>query len=442
MNILSKNITKLEGLCQCPGDKSISQRIVMIGSLMQSDIKVDNFLMGADPISTLKSMIAIGVSIEVDGNNVLIKNKNKNFKDPESSLDLGNSGTGMRLMMGLISGLNLKAQLNGDESLSKRPMLRVSDPLSELGGLVSTTNGTAPIRINGNQGIIDNWTYEMPIASAQVKSALLLTALTAKKNITIVEGKYTRDHTERMINYFGGRVNSINRESKNYITLSNKSMDKEHSDYIVAGDFSSSAFIIVAALISDQADILIKNVGINETRSGLVNVLKEMNGDIQVLNKRNQCNEEVADIRVRSSKLKGIEVPSWVIPNIIDEIPILSIAASFADGKTSIKDAKELRVKESDRLQATSDGLSKIGVQHKQLDDGIEIYGNSEFFIDKENIIINSYDDHRIAMSFLIAGMKSYNGIAVKDCENIKTSFPNFIELMNSLGGNFYEIRS
>ena len=187
-----------------------------------------------------------------------------------------------------------------------------------------------------------------------------------------------------MISYFGGRVNSINRESKNYITLSNKIMDKEHSDYIVAGDFSSSAFIIVAALISDQADILIKNVGINETRSGLVNVLKEMNGDIQVLNKRNQCNEEVADIRVRSSKLKGIEVPSWVIPNIIDEIPILSIAASFADGKTSIKDAKELRVKESDRLQATSDGLSKIGVQHKQLDDGIEIYGNSKFFIDKK----------------------------------------------------------
>ena len=178
-------------------------------------------------------------------------------------------------------------------------MLRVSDPLSELGALVLTTNGTAPIRINGNQGIIDNWTYEMPIASAQVKSALLLTALTAK-NITIVEGKYTRDHTERMINYFGGRVNSINRESKNYITLSNKSMNKEHSDYIVAGDFSSSAFVIVLALISDQADILIKNVGINETRSGLVNVLKEMNGDIQILNKRNQCNEEVADIRVRS----------------------------------------------------------------------------------------------------------------------------------------------
>ena len=342
--------------------------------------------------------------------------------------------------MGLISGLNLKAQLNGDESLSKRPMLRVSDPLSELGALVSTTNGTAPILINGNQGIIDNWTYEMSIASAQVKSALLLTALTAKKNITIVEGKYTRDHTERMINYFGGRVNSINRESKNYITLSNKSMNKEHSDYIVAGDFSSSAFIIVAALISDQADILIKNVGINETRSGLVNVLKEMNGDIQVLNKRNQCNEEVADIRVRSSKLKGIEVPSWVIPNIIDEVPILSIAASFADGKTTIKDAKELRVKESDRLQATSDGLSKIGVQHKQFDDGIEIYGDPEFFIDKENIIINSYDDHRIAMSFLVAGMKSYNGITVKDCENIKTSFPNFIELMNNLGGDLYEV--
>ena len=440
MNIFSKKITKLEGSCQCPGDKSISQRIVMIGSLMQSDIKVDNFLMGADPISTLQGMIDIGASIEVDVNNVLINNKNKNFKDPQSILDLGNSGTGMRLMMGLISGLNLKAQLSGDESLSKRPMSRVSDPLSELGALVSTTNGTAPININGNEGIVDNWTYEMPIASAQVKSALLLAALTANKNITIAEGKYTRDHTERMINFFGGSVNSIKKEAKNYITLSNKKMDKEHKHYIVAGDFSSSAFIIVAALICNQADILIKNVGINETRSGLVNVLKEMNGDIQILNKRNQCNEEVADIRVRSSKLKGIEVPTWVIPNIIDEIPILSVAASFADGKTSIKDAKELRVKESDRLQATSDGLSKIGVHHKQLEDGIEIYGDSNFFIDKENIIINSYDDHRIAMSFLVAGMKSHKGIKVKDCENIKTSFPNFIELMNNLGGNLCEI--
>jgi len=407
---------------------------------MQSDIKVDNFLMGADPISTLQAMIDIGASIEVDGNNVLISNKNKNFKEPKSILDLGNSGTGMRLMMGLISGLNLKAQLKGDESLSKRPMLRVSDPLSELGSLVLTSNGTAPIHINGNQGIIDNWIYEMPIASAQVKSALLLAALTAKKNISIVEGKYTRDHTERMINYFGGRVSSINKESKNYISLSDKSMDKEHSNYIVAGDFSSSAFIIVAALISNEADILIKNVGINETRSGLIDVLKEMNGDIQILNQRNQCNEEVADIRVKSSKLKGIGVPSSVIPNIIDEIPILCVAASFADGKTSIKDAKELRVKESDRLQATSDGLSKIGVQHKQLEDGIEIYGNSNFFIDKENIIINSFDDHRIAMSFLIAAMKSKNGIKVNSCENIKTSFPNFIELMNSLGGDFYAV--
>ena len=440
MNIFSKKINKLEGVCQCPGDKSISQRIVMIGSLMQSNIKVDNFLMGADPISTLQGMTDIGASIEVDGNNVLINNKNKNFKDSQSILDLGNSGTGMRLMMGLISGLNLKAQLSGDESLSKRPMLRVSDPLSKLGALISTTNGTAPIDINGNEGIVDNWTYEMPIASAQVKSALLLAALTANKNITIVEGKYTRDHTERMINYFGGKVNSIKKEVKNYITLSNKKMDKEHTHYVVAGDFSSSAFIIVAALISNQADILIRNVGINETRSGLVNVLKEMNGDIQILNKRNQCNEEVADIRVRSSKLKGIEIPTWVIPNIIDEIPILSVAASFADGKTSIKDAKELRVKESDRLQATSDGLSKIGVHHKQVEDGIEIYGDSSFLIDKENIIINSFDDHRIAMSFLVAGMKSYNGIKVKDCENIKTSFPNFIELMNSLGGNFYEV--
>lgn len=440
MNIFSKKITKLEGSCQCPGDKSISQRIVMIGSLMRSDIKVENFLMGADPISTLQAMIDIGASIAVEGNNVFIKNKNKNFKDPLSNIDLGNSGTGMRLMMGLISGLNLTAKLNGDESLSKRPMLRVSDPLSELGALILTTDGTAPIHIDGNQGIIDDWIYEMPIASAQVKSALFLTALTAKKNITVVEGKYTRDHTERMINYFGGRVKSINKESKNYITLSNKSMDKEHSSYIVAGDFSSSAFIIVAALISNQADVLIKNVGINETRSGLIDVLIEMNGNIQILNKRNQCNEEVADIIVKSSKLKGIEVPSSVIPNIIDEIPILSIAASFADGRTSIKDAKELRVKESDRLQATSDGLSKIGVQHKQSDDGIEIYGNSEFFIDKENITINSYDDHRIAMSFLIAGMKSNNGIKVNDCENIKTSFPNFIELMNSLGGSFYEV--
>ena len=412
----------------------------MIGSLMRTNIEIDNFLMGADPISTMHSMNALGACIQLDRNSIYINNKKKNFEDPKLFLDLGNSGTGIRLMMGLISGLNLKAKLKGDESLSKRPMTRISDPLLELGASIKTTNGTAPIRIDGNKGIIDNWTYEMPIASAQVKSSLLLTALTANKNITIVETKYTRDHTERMINYFGGKVISTKQGHKNHISLSNKSMNKERSSYVVAGDFSSAAFIIVAALINEQADILIKNVGINKTRSGLLNVLIEMNADIQVLNKRDQCNEEVADLRVKSSKLKGIKVSREIIPNIIDEIPILSIAASFADGITLIKDAKELRVKESDRLQATSDGLDKIGIKHKQFDDGIEIYGNSNFIINKENIEINSHDDHRIAMSFLIAGMRSQNGIKVINCKNIETSFPNFIELMNALGGNICEV--
>jgi len=271
----------------------------------------------------------------------------------------------------------------------------------------------------------------MPIASAQVKSCLLLAALASKNNITIFEPKITRDHTERMIDYFGGDINFGQKENIGKVEFKSNNLYSK-SYYSVPGDFSSAAFIIVAALISQQSEVLIKNVGLNKTRSGLLEILKLMGADIEIHNQQTKFNEEVGDIIVKSSNLVGIEVPENIIPNIIDEIPILSIAAAFADGTTKITNASELRVKESDRLNAISEGLSKLNIVHEIFDDGIEITGTKEK-IDSVDMI-NSFDDHRIAMSFLISGIRSKKGISVKNCKNIETSFPNFMNIMNSLG--------
>jgi 3-phosphoshikimate 1-carboxyvinyltransferase len=271
----------------------------------------------------------------------------------------------------------------------------------------------------------------MPIASAQVKSCLLLAALASENNIKVIEPKITRDHTERMIDYFGGDINFGQKENIGKVEFKSKNLFSK-SSYRVPGDFSSAAFIIVASLISHQSEVLIKNVGLNKTRSGLLEILKLMGANIDIYNQKTEFNEEVGDIIVKSSNLVGIEVPENIIPNIIDEIPILSIAAAFAEGTTKITNASELRVKESDRLNAISEGLSKLNINHEIFDDGLEITGTKQ----KINSVdmVNSFDDHRIAMSFLIAGIRSKNGISVKNCKNIETSFPNFMNIMNSLG--------
>jgi len=429
LNLTSQEIQSISGEVLCPGDKSISQRILIIGSFLNSEMEIDGFLDADDPNSTLSALNQIGASIRKDQNKVYLTKRNIPFQEPSKDLDLGNSGTGVRLILGLISGLGLKSKLVGDSSLSNRPMLRVIHPLKEMGAKIES-KGTLPVHTSSSK-ILNDYTYDMPIASAQVKSCLLLAALASKNNITIFEPKITRDHTERMIDYFGGDINFGQKENIGKVEFKSKNLYSK-SSYSVPGDFSSAAFIIVAALISRQSEVLIKNVGLNKTRSGLLEILKLMGADIDIHNQKTKFNEEVGDIIVKSSNLVGIEVPENIIPNIIDEIPILSIAATFADGTTKITNASELRVKESDRLNAISEGLSKLNIVHEVFDDGLEITGTKEK-IDSSSII-NSFNDHRIAMSFLIAGIRSKNGISVKNCKNIETSFPNFMNIMNSLG--------
>jgi 3-phosphoshikimate 1-carboxyvinyltransferase len=435
LNLFAEPSASISGEVICPGDKSISQRAVILGSILNEDIVIEGFLNGEDPISTANALNAIGSSIKINGTSVIIEKRNTSFKKPETEVDLGNSGTGMRLIMGLISSLNIEATLIGDESLTKRPMLRIANPLNEMGASIACNEGKPPVNISPGK-ILDNYIYEMPIASAQVKSGIILCALAANKNVTVIEKHPTRNHTERMISHFQGNIESIPYDAGNKISYTPSKLITSNL-YEVVGDFSSAAFLIVAGLIAKESNIVIKNVGLNPTRRGLIDVLISMGGFIEIKNQKLKSNEEVGDIYVRSSSLRGISISGDVIPNIIDEIPILSIAAAFADGETSISDAEELRVKESDRLQAISDGLAKINVNHELFKDGIKINGSSKDI--EVSPDIDSHGDHRIAMSFLIASLRSTNGIFVKDCKNIFTSFPYFIEIMKTLGINVHE---
>ena len=430
MNLTSHKTKSLRGEVDCPGDKSVSQRIVIIGSLLNCDMHVNGFLNAQDPISTVNALNSIGASISISGNEVILKKREVIFKHPEQELNLGNSGTGSRLLLGLVSGLGLRSTITGDSSLLKRPMSRVIQPLKMMGAKLNSKNGMLPVSTLGSK-IVNNFEYEMPIASAQVKSCLLLAALSSKKNIKITEPKTTRDHTERMIEFFGGDIVYGNNQNSRLIQLNHSKLEPKHS-FEIPGDFSSAAFIIVAAIISKGSEILIKNVGLNESRKGLLEILLLMGANLEIKNQRMVSNEFVGDIYVRSSELRGIDVPDNIIPNIIDEIPILSIAACFAEGKTVIKNAAELRVKESDRLHAISEGMKKLKIKHDIFEDGISIFGkSSQLQSDKP---IDSFNDHRIAMSFLVAGIRSDNCIRVTNCKNIETSFPNFEHIMNKLG--------
>ena len=429
MNLISNKISSISGEIICPGDKSISQRILILGSLLNCKMKIKGFLNSHDPNSTLNALNTIGAHIEKDEGIIYLKKRDCPFLKPSQNLDLGNSGTGMRLLLGLISGLDIKATLIGDSSLSKRPMMRVINPLQAMGARIKSNSGKAPIYLEGSE-IYGDFEYEMPVASAQVKSSLILASIASNTSISITEPKITRDHTERMIEYFEGDI-TYTGNKKGLIRVNRKTLVPKDT-YEIVGDFSSASFIIVAALIAHESEVLIKNVGLNPTRNGLLKILSMMGANIELINKRVVCNEESGDILIKSSTLNAIDVPDEIIPNIIDEIPILSIAAAFAKGTTHIKNASELRVKESDRLDAISDGLKKLKIDHKMFDDGISITGKNGFLDVNEDI--NSFDDHRIAMSFLIAGIRSKNGIRVINCKNIETSFPNFKDIMNSIG--------
>jgi len=421
----------LSGVITIPGDKSISHRAIMMGSIANGVTKVSGFLEGNDSLATLKSFQKMGVDIDQSGSKLTIKGLGMHgLKAPTKPLDLGNSGTSIRLMSGLLSAQSFDSELCGDESLSKRPMDRIIDPLRQMGAKIYGVNSKPPLSISGNQPL-KAITYELPIASAQIKSCLLLAGLYAEGETCIVENVTTRDHTERMLRGFGYQVTC----SDNCITLYGGG-ELEACDIDIPSDISSAAFFMVAASIAKNADLTLKAININPTRTGIIEILKLMGADITISNETEMAGEKTADIQVRSADLKGIEIPNELVPLAIDEFPVLFIAASCAEGETLLTGAKELRVKESDRIQVMADGLKVLGIKTEVLDDGIRIQGGQ---FSKPSVPIKSQHDHRVSMSFAVASAACNFDIKIEGVDNVKTSFPNFVELANTIGANIKE---
>lgn len=416
----------LAGQLRVPGDKSISHRSIILGAIAEGVTHVTGFLEAEDALATLKAFQALGVVIEGPENgNVTIHGVGlQGLQEPEAPLYLGNSGTSMRLLSGLLAGQPFNTILTGDESLSKRPMKRVTNPLADMGATIKTTEaGTAPIHIHGNANLTGIH-YDMPIASAQVKSCLMLAGLYANGATSITEPAPTRDHTERMLNGFGCPVE----KQDNKVTVSSDHTLKA-VNIDVPSDISSAAFFLVGASIAPDSDITLKHVGINPTRTGVIDILKLMGANIEIFNENVVGGEPVADIRVRSSQLQGINIPEHLVPLAIDEFPVLFVAAACAKGQTVLTGAEELRVKESDRIQVMADGLNQLGVDAQATADGMII--NSSAIQGGEVV---SHGDHRIAMAFAIAGLRAEGAITIRDCENVNTSFPGFVALVKDLG--------
>ncbi len=422
----------LSGNLKVPGDKSISHRSIMLGSLSNGITKVSGFLEGEDALSTLKAFQAMGVKIEREGDNVTIHGVGINgLKKPEKALDLGNSGTSIRLMSGILAAQAFDCELVGDESLSKRPMGRVINPLKEMGAVIESNDGKPPLKITGGQKL-KGIQYDLPVASAQVKSCVLLAGLYANGDTCVTEPAPTRDHTERMLKGLGYDV----RVNDNKMCLTGGG-ELTATQIQVPSDISSSAFFMVAAAIAPQADITLLGVNINPTRTGVIDILKLMGANLALANEREIGGELLADIRIQSSELKGINIPQELVPLAIDEFPAVFIAASCAQGETVLTGARELRVKESDRIQVMADGLNILGIENEVLEDGIKIQGG-EF--KKPTAMIESHHDHRISMSFAVASLRCDYPIEINGVDNVMTSFPNFVELANSAGMDIAEI--
>lgn len=423
---LAKPGSSLSGRIRVPGDKSISHRSIMLGSLAEGTTEVEGFLEGEDALATLQAFRDMGVVIEGPHHGrVTIHGVGlKGLKAPAGPLYMGNSGTSMRLLSGLLAAQPFDTVLTGDASLSKRPMNRVAKPLREMGAVIETgPEGRPPLTIKGGQRLT-GMDYEMPMASAQVKSCLLLAGLYAAGKTSVTEPAPTRDHTERMLRGFGYPV------SVEGSTASVESGHKLTATRIeVPADISSAAFFLVAASIAEGSELVLEHVGINPTRTGVIDILKLMGGDITLENQREVGGEPVADIRVRSAKLKGIDIPEDLVPLAIDEFPVLFVAAACAEGRTVLRGAEELRVKESDRIQVMADGLITLGVKAEPTPDGIIIEGGS---IGGGEVW--AHGDHRIAMSFSVASLRASAPIRIHDCANVATSFPNFLALAAEVG--------
>jgi 3-phosphoshikimate 1-carboxyvinyltransferase len=417
----------LQGEARVPGDKSMSHRSIMLGSLADGVTHVKGFLEAEDALATLQAFRDMGVEIEgpVDGCLTIHGVGKHGLKAPKNDLYLGNSGTSMRLLSGLLAGQSFDSVLTGDKSLSGRPMKRVTEPLALMGADIKATDkGTAPLYITGKAGQLQGIDYAMPMASAQVKSCLLLAGMYADGETSVTEPAPTRDHTERMLSGFSYPVNQ--QGSKVTITAEGK---LTAADIDVPSDISSAAFFLVGASIAPGSDLLLKHVGINPTRTGVIDILRLMGANIEVLNERVVGGEPVADLHVVYSPLTGIDIPEALVPLAIDEFPVLFVAAACAKGQTRLSGAEELRVKESDRIQVMADGLKILGVDAQPTEDGMVIQGGTI-----GGGVVTSHGDHRIAMAFSIAGLRADAPITILDCANVNTSFPEFKDLVHRLG--------
>lgn len=425
----------LSGSISVPGDKSISHRALMFSALAVGRSRVEGLLEGEDVLATAAALRAMGARIErdtdgiwqIDGVGV------GGLLQPETALDMGNSGTSTRLLMGLLASHDIVATFTGDASLSKRPMGRVIEPLSRMGAEFTTSpGGRLPLTMRGLVPAVP-MDYRLPVASAQVKSAVLLAGLNTPGITRVIEPEATRDHSERMLRGFGAELTIDHDEDGGRVISIRGEAELRPQHILVPGDPSSAAFPIVAALVVPGSDIVVSGVGINETRTGLIKLLKAMSGDIELLNEREEGGEPVADIRVRASLLSAVENDPADVPSMVDEFPVAFVAAALAKGRSVFRGLEELRVKESDRIAVMADGLRRIGAMVEERDDGLVITGTGGEPLEGGGPIA-THLDHRIAMSFAVAGLASYQGVEIDDMRPVATSFPGFVALLNRLG--------
>lgn len=422
---ISRAAGPLRGTLTVPGDKSVSHRALMLSALAEGDSRIHGFLEGEDTRATAAVLAQLGVSIQTPapGERLVHGVGLHGLRGSGEALDCGNAGTGMRLLTGLLAGQSFDSTLVGDESLSKRPMRRVTEPLTRMGAHIDTREGLPPLQLHGGrrlQGI----RYELPVASAQVKSALLLAGLYAEGETEVLEPHPTRDYTERMLSAFGWPI--AFEAGRARLTGGHR---LQATDVRVPADFSSAAFFLVAASVVPGSELCLRAVGLNPRRTGLLRALRLMGADIEVLGERHSGGEPVADLRVRHAPLHGIELPAALVPDMIDELPAFFIAAATAQGATVVSGAAELRVKESDRIASMAAGLRALGTHIEETPDGAVIDGGP-----LRSGTVHGHGDHRVAMSFAVAGLLTDAGVRIEDCRNVATSFPGFMELANGCG--------
>jgi len=423
----------LAGRVRVPGDKSISHRALMLAALATGITRIRGLLEAEDILKTAQALDALGAPVRKSGEGWRVTGRGVGgLRAPLAPLDFGNSGTGTRLMLGVIAGHDMKARLTGDASLSRRPMGRVLAPLQQMGLEVGDNRDRLPLNVRGTSHLVPI-TYELPVPSAQVKSAILLAGLHASGATTVIETAPSRDHTERMLIYFGAQVQTVAEDGKTRITVKGDA-ELAGRDVTVPGDPSSAAFLAAAALIVPDSDVTIEGVLVNPTRTGFYLTLREMGADVAFLNERLEGGEPVADIRVRASKLKGVTVPAARAPSMIDEYPILAVVAAFAAGETRMEGLAELKVKESDRLAATVAGLVANGVAARAQGDSLIVAGAQRV---PGGGAVATHLDHRIAMAFLTLGLATERPVTVDDTTMVATSFPGFRTLMEALGASF-----